>query len=82
MDRLFLDANVLFSAAYRSDAGLSRLWQLGDVHLLTSTYAVEEARRNLIVSARRDHLARLLRTVQVVGVPPTFHSLPARFRMD
>jgi hypothetical protein len=28
MDRWFLDANVLFSAAYRSEAGLLRLWQL------------------------------------------------------
>src|SRR5215470_8972656 len=28
MDRLFLDAKVLFSAAYRSEAGLLQLWKL------------------------------------------------------
>ena len=28
MDRLFLDANVLFSAAYRADAGVARLWKV------------------------------------------------------
>lgn len=27
MDKLFLDANILFSAAYRSNAGLLRLWE-------------------------------------------------------
>ena len=26
MDKLFLDANILFSAAYRANAGLLRLW--------------------------------------------------------
>ncbi|MGH7895069.1 MAG: PIN domain-containing protein [Candidatus Binatia bacterium] len=76
MDRVFLDANVLFSAAYRPDAGLGRLWELADVRLLTSTYAVEEARRNLDGPARRNRLEKLLRMVEVVGVPPTFHSLP------
>ncbi len=35
MDRLFLDANVLFSAAYRDDSGLQRLWDLSDVELVT-----------------------------------------------
>jgi uncharacterized protein len=30
VDRVFLDANVLFSAAYRKDAGLQRLWRLAE----------------------------------------------------
>lgn len=47
MDRLFLDANVLFSAAYRADAGVAALWTLRHVTLVSSTYAIEEARRNL-----------------------------------
>jgi len=36
MDRLFLDANVLFSAAYRPQVGLVRLWKLKDVVLCSS----------------------------------------------
>src|SRR5258708_27693879 len=36
MDRLFLDANVLFSAAYRVDAGLVQLWKLKNVTLRSS----------------------------------------------
>jgi predicted nucleic acid-binding protein len=47
MGRLFLDANVLFSAAYRPEAGLVRLWTLKDVVLCTSHYAAEEASLNL-----------------------------------
>lgn len=46
-DRLFLDANVLFSAAYREDAGVAFLWSLDDVVLSTSSYAIEEAERSL-----------------------------------
>jgi predicted nucleic acid-binding protein len=66
-DRLFLDANVLFSAAYREEAGLQRLWTLPDVHLLTSTYALEEARRNLSEPHQQDRLRELMRTVRVTG---------------
>jgi uncharacterized protein len=47
MDRLFLDANVLFSAAYRPDAGLGQLWKLEGAILCSSHYALEEARINL-----------------------------------
>lgn len=64
-DRLFLDANILFSAAYREAAGIHRLWELQDVVLLTSTYAVEEARRNLSASLQRERLDTLLQSVEV-----------------
>ena len=65
MDRLFLDANVLFSAAYRDDAGIARLWGVRTATLLTSKYAITEARRNLSEEAQRERLDRLLESVQV-----------------
>lgn len=65
-DVVFLDANVLFSAAYRPDAGLRRLWRLPDVRLLTSAYAAVEARRNLGDARRRERLDRLLAKVHIV----------------
>ena len=67
MDRLFLDANVLFSAAYRADAGVYRLWQAGRTVLVTSTYAVEEARRNLKDPEQRTRLDTLLQPMEVVS---------------
>ncbi len=66
MDRLFLDANVLFSAAWRADSGLLRLWRLDDVVLLASLYAIEEARRNLHEAEQHERLEDLLSLVQTV----------------
>lgn len=66
MDRLFLDANVLFSAAYRADAGVARIWDCDDVELLSSDYAVEEARRNLPKPDQKARLAELLHRLRIV----------------
>jgi predicted nucleic acid-binding protein len=46
MERVFLDANVLFSADYKSTR-LRILWTLPNVTLLSSEYAVREAELNL-----------------------------------
>jgi uncharacterized protein len=72
VDRLFLDANVLFSAAYRADAGIGRLWSLENVTLSTSAYAVEEAERNLPKREQKKRLRELLEAVAIVvaGLPP------------
>ena len=74
MDRLFLDANVLFSAAYRPEAGIARLWDFESVELITSPYAAEEARINLLETDQRQRLGKLLERVQIVtgvsGLPP------------
>jgi uncharacterized protein len=66
VDLVFLDANILFSAAYRSDAGLKRLWKLPGARLITSAYAAEEARRNLGYPEQREDLEGLLDSVEVV----------------
>jgi len=60
MRRPFLDANILFSAAYRPAAGLRRLWRLPGVELCASKYAADEARRNLDTPAQRADLDALL----------------------
>jgi uncharacterized protein len=73
---IFLDANVLFSAAYRRDAGLRRLWTLPDARLITSVYAVEEARRNLSNPGQQSDLEELLGSVEIVPTTaPTDHPL-------
>jgi predicted nucleic acid-binding protein len=70
LDRLFLDANVLFSAAYRSDARVRELWGLKGVRLVTSPYAVEEARRNLDRPEQREELERLIGRMEVLMSSP------------
>lgn len=76
MDRLFLDANVLFSAAYREDSSLRRLWDLEGVVLLTSAYALEEARRNLDAAEQRDRLEGLVCRMEVAPPGPAPPDLP------
>ena len=67
MRRVFLDANVLFSAAYRVDSGLRRLWNLRGTEILTSAYAAEEARRNLDSGEQRMRLEALLDQARIVS---------------
>lgn len=74
MDRLFLDANVLFSVAYREDSSLLRLWKLQHVELVTSACAFEEARRNLDTERQLDRLQELTRNLRVV--PESAVALP------
>ena len=66
MDRLFLDSNILFSAAHRSDAGVQRLWAAPNSELVTSDYATEEATRNLAEADQMERLDRLLESVEIV----------------
>lgn len=70
MRRIFLDANVLFSAAYREGAGLLRFWRLAETVLLTSGYAIEEARRNLDSPEARVRLERMIAEMEVVPENP------------
>jgi len=75
LHRLFLDANVLFSAAYRQDTPLRRLWSQPGVELVTSAYALLEAERHL-GPGQRTRLTNLLRGVRVIPDAPS-HDLPA-----
>jgi predicted nucleic acid-binding protein len=63
---LFLDANVLFSAAYSPESRLRALWDATSIELVTSHYAIEEARRNLPRPEQRERLEKLLRGVRQV----------------
>lgn len=69
MDRLFLDANVLFLAAYRPDAAVKKLWSLSkeEVSLLASPYVIEEARRNLTGEAQFRNLQNLVASTTLVN---------------
>jgi predicted nucleic acid-binding protein len=79
VDRVFLDANVLFAAAWRTKAALQRLWELENAELLSSDYAVDEARRNLETPSQRGRLTRLLRRVRIVK--PEHFTLPRDIRI-
>ena len=52
-----------------------RLWKLSHVQLVTSEYAAEEARINLVDGAQRHRLNKLLATIRVLPAIPS-GSLP------
>jgi uncharacterized protein len=66
LDRVFLDANVLFSAAYGPGSRFLDLWRRKGIRLLTSEYAVQEARRNLVGVDRLKRLGRLVGPMEIV----------------
>lgn len=68
-DRVFLDANVLFSVSYGSP-GLATLWEwarTGKCRLLASMFVIEEARRNLSTSIQLAELERGKAEIEVVA---------------
>jgi predicted nucleic acid-binding protein len=77
VDRVFLDANVLFSAAWGDGGRMRRFWDLTDVELMTSEYAVDEARRNLRDPAGIRTLDSLLRRLTVEDPVQGLIHLPA-----
>jgi len=88
--RIFLDANILFSAA-KSDGAIRRLLTLlaeAGHECQADTYVVEEARRNLALKAPGslpilDRLVRRIRVAQVKASLPraeAIRSLPEKDR--
>lgn len=70
--RLFLDANVVFSAAHQAAGNAQALVALsraGACALLSSAHAIEEARRNLALKSRgyEQRLAGALAHIEVVA---------------
>lgn len=70
MDRVFLDANVLVSAALKPGSGIASLWALPGVRLLASPYVLAEARRNVPAGEVAARLERLIETLTVLPAEP------------
>lgn len=70
--RIFLDANVLFTAAYSSGGTSHALFNLAEAgwcSLFTSAFALEETRRNLALKAL-DRLPDMERLSSLITVVP------------
>jgi predicted nucleic acid-binding protein len=80
--RVFLDANILFSAAYREGAGLAKLWSVAKVQLVSSVYAVEEARRNLSADEQLKRLNKLAKSLELVTTVHQSVALPGGIMLD
>jgi predicted nucleic acid-binding protein len=77
-NRLFLDANVLISAAWKDASKVTRIWHIPNVELVSSEYVLAECRRNLPTRAQQDRLSQLLASVRVIDFSnaPTLDAQP------
>jgi predicted nucleic acid-binding protein len=64
--RLFLDAGVLVSAAWKEGSKVIRLWQMEGAELVTSNHVVAECRPNLPQGEPQERLSRLLSQLRVL----------------
>jgi hypothetical protein len=72
---LFLDANVIFTAAHNPDGKAAFLFENSSLNLwnlCSSPYAAEEARRNIEIKYPNcvDRLEKLLKEIEFVPQPP------------
>lgn len=78
MRRVFLDANILFTAAHNPDGKAALVMELGSggyFTLVTSAYAQEEARRNLEIKYPQciPAFSSLMAAVTIIAVNPSAH---------
>lgn len=69
---LFLDANILISAAWKERSEIAQIWQMKGVPLVTSNFVMGEVQRNLHQVAQIERLRILMRSVRLL----TFERLP------
>jgi predicted nucleic acid-binding protein len=71
--RVYLDANILFSASLRPEHRFLQFWKMRDLTPMTSPYAVDETQRNCVSAIHSARLARLLeQTLLVSDIPGAF----------
>lgn len=82
---LFLDANIIISAAWKAEAEVALIWTLPEARLVTSTYCMNEVQRNLPRIEQIERLRELMRSVQILHFdqridPPESLILPEKDR--
>jgi predicted nucleic acid-binding protein len=76
MDRLFLDANILVSAALKPGSRLAGLWRLAGVRLLASPHVIAEARRNVTDPEAAERLEQRIAALVVLPTEPADFPIP------
>lgn len=74
-DVLFLDANVLVSAAWKDNTRMQQFWALENVVLITSEYAIGETERSLINQEQLDRF-RYFATRLLIIEDGTYEHMP------
>jgi predicted nucleic acid-binding protein len=65
--RVFLDANVLFSASYQPEHRFLHFWRMRGLIPMTSLYVADEVHRNCVSEAHAARFAKLLSQMHLVS---------------
>jgi uncharacterized protein len=65
--RIFVDANVLFSASYQADHHFLFFWTSSKVRIVTSSYVINETRRNIFSESHLYRLNQLLAQTEIIS---------------
>ena len=76
MDLVFLDANILFSASYSQNTKLLQFWNLKNIKLITSSYALNETFRNLNTQKQKIQLKKLVSKISLIEFLPIVNISP------
>lgn len=68
--RIYLDANILFSASLKVNSRFLQFWKRRDLIPITSMYAADETRRNCVSEAHLARLESLLEQTHLVSDVP------------
>ena len=68
--RVFLDANILFSAALKESSRFLQFWRMRNAVPMTSWYVADEAQRNCVNPPHAARLAALLEQTHIVSDAP------------
>ena len=66
---VFLDSNIIFSAAYKDDSPFLELWDTPGILVVSSLYAANEVRRNCRNEQHLKRLEALLEQTMIVSDP-------------
>ena len=69
---LFLDANIIISAAWKEGTEISHVWSFEGIQLLTSSYVMGEVQRNLPAIDQVTRLRHLMRSVRILTLDDSF----------
>lgn len=71
--RVFLDANILFSASHKADHRFLEFWRMRDLIPMASMYVADEVQRNCVNESHAARFAHLLSQTHLVSdVPGAF----------
>jgi uncharacterized protein len=63
---LFLDANILISAAWKEGSEIAQIWRMEGVRLVTSNFVMGEVQQNLHKVTQIERLRGMMRSVRIL----------------